>query len=341
MQRNLIELNLQFSRIRSGGCGPAFASLVFNWILSNNREVHLHRWRLVHCVSLGQSGQEEFFQGREHPQQHSGPSDKALSGDKMTKYTTDMGFMWTAVCRNALMDDMVATGLHQWRVVGQQVFSFLQGEMTARTEEHSCRGGVQGWNRTVLLVPAMWTSPILQATNASTGRGPIPACRRKTGGGDSELLVLCDLVFLVAWVPRCQLRGTCVVFAWSACVWKEMSSSKTQTAWSANKIRSEFYVMPCWRPPGLKRTVQYAPSTAMSQSTISSMFFWFCVSSLKQRNWCAETWKRQKGNPCPAACASQQRLPSLLAMTDLRYLHGQCEWESTECALSVVLCVDG
>ena len=66
----------------------------------------------VSCTAFDWRGQsEEFFQSGEHPQQHSGPSDKALSGDKMTKYTTNMGFMWTAVRRNALMDDMVAAAL--------------------------------------------------------------------------------------------------------------------------------------------------------------------------------------------------------------------------------------
>ena len=45
----------------------------------------------------GHCSQEDFFHCGEHPQQHSGQSDKALSGDKMTRYTTDTGLRWTAV----------------------------------------------------------------------------------------------------------------------------------------------------------------------------------------------------------------------------------------------------
>ena len=56
-------------------------------------------------------------------------------------------------------------------------------------------------------------------------------CRR-----ESLSLFLCRLVSLVARVPRCQLRDTCVLFASSACVRKETSSLNTQNTWSANRL---------------------------------------------------------------------------------------------------------
>ena len=46
-----------------------------------------------------------------------------------------------------------------------------------------------------------------------------------------------------------------------------------------------------------------------------------------------------KEYPCHAACASQWRQPSLLAMTHMRWFRGQTGHESTSYTLSVVLCV--
>ena len=45
-----------------------------------------------------------------------------------------------------------------------------------------------------------------------------------------------------------------------------------------------------------------------------------------------------KKYPCPAACASQRRQPSLTAMTHMRWLRGH---ESTGYTRSVVFCVGG
>ena len=161
-------------------------------------------------------------------------------------------------------------------------------------------------------------------------------------------LFLCRLVFLVARVLMCQWRDTCVVFASSACVRKETSSLNTQNTWSANRLtRTNTIVGTEWAsqapftgyldkrvPQRILCNALLATSGAENAScrthralpcpraNYRRCFFWFCVNSLRQRNWCAETWKRQNGNPCPAACASQQRLPSLLAMTHMRLLHG-------------------
>ena len=45
--------------------------------------------------------------------------------------------------------------------------------------------------------------------------------------------------------------------------------------------------------------------------------------------------------PCPAACASQRRQPSLLAMTHMRWLHCQSGHESSEHTRGVVPYVGG
>ena len=57
------------------------------------------------------------------------------------------------------------------------------------------------------------------------------------------------------------------------------------------------------------------------------------VNRRKQRRRCVEALQKC---PCPAACASLWRQPSLLAMTHMRWVHGQSGHQSTGYTQSVV-----
>ena len=68
---------------------------------------------------------------------------------------------------------------------------------------------------------------------------------------------------------------------------------------------------------------------------------WFSeVNGERQRMRCAWNVEAPQISPCPAACVSLWRLPSVFG-DDMRRLHGQSGHESTDCTLSVVHCVGG
>ena len=76
----------------------------------------------------------------------------------------------------------------------------------------------------------------------------------------------------------------------------------------------------------------------MSQGKLSPMF-WIVVSRRERYQTKGSVRldvEAPKKCPCPAACASLWRLPVSLAMTHLRWLHGQGGHESTDNTLSVV-----
>ena len=62
------------------------------------------------------------------------------------------------------------------------------------------------------------------------------------------------------------------------------------------------------------------------------------MNGLKQEEKERLDVEARKKYPCPAACASLWRLPSLTAMTRMRWLHGQGGHESTDYTECGLLC---
>ena len=93
---------------------------------------------------------------------------------------------------------------------------------------------------------------------------------------------------------------------------------------------------------GGKHALQHAQMTTVFEGTYQFFGSWFSdVNGVKQRKWSASMVEPPKKYTCLAACASQGRLPSLLAMTHVRWLHCQGRRASTDSTQSVVPCVGG
>ena len=65
------------------------------------------------------------------------------------------------------------------------------------------------------------------------------------------------------------------------------------------------------------------------------------VSGLKWRSWCAATWRRLGKVHILLHVRAKGDSPVHLAMTHMRWSHGQSGQQSTGCTQSVVLCVGG
>ena len=340
MQRNSIELNFQFSRIRSGGCGPAFASLGFNWIWSNNREVHLHKWRLVHCVSLGRAVRTNSSRV---------VSTHNNTADRLTKRWS--ATRWRNTRRTWVPCGQQSAATLWWTTWSRQ--DFINGALLAnrfflfarRVDCQHRRALMPRRNARLKPHSVACTFHVDIPNSTGNDRSYWPWTNRSVQKKDGRrwfwVAVSLWLGFLGGTCTQVPVtRHMCCVRLRCLCVKRNVIVE------DSNNMVSE------QNPQRILYNALLAPGGAENASC-STHREPACPRANYRRCFFGSAWavsRERTGLPRRGSDkteihvllhASQQRLPSLLAMTDLRYLHGHCGWESTECALRMVLCVDG